>query len=87
LPCPFCGSAVFINSFEPYTGAYAEFALPDWKIRCQNCRIEMRENGSHWESGKGTLDDETQAKTALLKRWNARGSNTKVSGPAQPGSL
>lgn len=80
LACPFCGHIPQITSYEPYSGAFAEFALPDWQIACQ-CGVTFKEMGSHWESGKGTLDDSAKAKTWLEIRWNTR---KRANGAHQP---
>lgn len=73
LECPFCGFAPAIASVEPYQGAYAEFADPNWEIRCR-CGISMIEKGSRWERGRGTINDETSAKEKLRQRLNTRHS-------------
>lgn len=72
LACPFCGETPQIASYEPYRGAFAEFALPDWKISCA-CGVTFKESGSHWEpNGVGTIDDSGKAKLQLAMRWNTR---------------
>lgn len=74
-PCPFCGSAVFL---ERDSGSYG-YTSPTVIAQCKKCGIHFGEPTEKWEQGKGTFSIEEEATTKLINRWNTR-ANVKLRG-------